>query len=503
MVAVRPCGCRDLWFSSRRYLCLAATGLGREAQCCLRCWAVLATVLGSAGSRRRAEPVDNAAMSIVVIGEGALAGRACRQLTSEGHTVNHLRGAGDKELAVALGEAVTAVAVLLHEDTAAIRYVLAVEHLRPGTRIYVALFDRTAADQLRAVVPEVTIISPADAALPTLLGSVMGADVVAVGPALPENAGAARTVLRRANGFLQVAGFDVPQEIRRAGVIGRLQGQFRAHDGNSAILLTGLIGMASIIVIDTAMLMAFKHLGFLTSAMEAVAVLSTVGPAPDADEYPWYQVFAIVAMLSAIIFLAVFTAGMVEHLLSGRYVGLFGRRVMPRSGHVVVVGLGQVGFRLCQELRALGVAVIALERSEHCRNLQLARAINIPVYLGDGSMRRTMQKLRVHRSLAVVAVGSDELDNVAVAITARALAAGVPVVIRAGTHDAIEETASLFSIGSVVDVDGLTVSAVSDWFAGDHPAFLADAGSDIAVVGWNGALLTRPKTVGSECPHVG
>lgn len=441
-------------------------------------------------------------MSVVVIGDGALAGRACRQLSSEGHVVNHLRGAGDKELRVALAERVTAVAVLLHDDTAAIRYVLAVEHLRPGTRVYVALFDRTAGDQLRAVVPEVTIISPADAALPTLLGAVMGPDVVAVGPALPEGGGAARTALRKANGFLQVAAFDVPQPIRRAGLIGRLQGQFRSHDGNSAILLTGLLGMLGIIVADTVLLMAFKHEGFLTATMEAVAVLSTVGPAPQAQEYPWYQAFAIVAMLAAIIFLAVFTAGMVEHLLSGRYVGLLGRRVMPRSGHVIVVGLGQVGFRLCQELRTLGVAVIGLERDAKSRNLQLARAIDIPVYLGDGSMRRTMQKLRVDRSLAVVAVGSDELDNVAVAITARALAPGVPVVIRAGTHDAIEETASLFSIGSVVDVDGLTVSAVSDWYAGDHPAFLADAGSDIAIVGWNGSLTTRPKTVGSACPHI-
>jgi hypothetical protein len=437
-----------------------------------------------------------------VIGDGALAGRACRQLTAEGHAVTHLRKAGDKELSVALTQSVTAVAVLLHDDTAAIRYVLAIEHIRPATRIYVALFDRTAADQLRSVVAEVTIISPADAAVPTLLGAVMGPDVVAVGPALPEAGGAARTALRRANGFLQVAAFDVPESIRTAGRIGRLKGQFRAHDGNSAILLTGLLGMLAIIVADTILLMAFKNKGFLTAAMEAVAVLSTVGPAPHAEDYPWYQVFAIAAMLAAIIFLAVFTAGMVEHLLSGRYVGLLGRRAMPRSGHVIVVGLGQVGFRLCQELRTLGVAVIALERRADCRNLQLARAINIPVYLGDGSMRRTMQKLSVDRSLAVVAVGSDELDNVAVAITARALAAGVPVVIRAGTHDAIEETASLFSIGSVVDVDGLTVSAVSDWCAGDHPAFLADAGTDIAIVGWNASLTTRPKTVGSECPHV-
>jgi Trk K+ transport system NAD-binding subunit len=183
-------------------------------------------------------------------------------------------------------------------------------------------------------------------------------------------------------------------------------------------------------------------------------------------------------------------------------VGLFGRRAMPRSGHVIVVGLGQVGFRLCQELSDQGLAVIGLERRAECPNLPLARAINIPVLIGDGGMRRVMQKLRVDRSLAVVAVASDELDNIAVSITARALAKGVPVIIRAGTHDAIEETASLFSIGSVVDVEGLTVSAVSDWYAGDHPAYLADVGSDIAVISWDGALVTRTKTVGSQCPHV-
>ena len=447
-------------------------------------------------------------MSVVVVGDGSLAGRACRQLTAEGHVVNHLRRAGDKDLAVALGQETDAVAVLLHDDTEAIRYVLAVEHLRPGVRIYVALFDRTAAQQIRAVVPGVTIISPADAALPTLLGAVMGPQVLAIGPALRGSAGRVgpgadqRSAVRKSNGFLEVGSFRVPDRMRRAGLIGRLKGQLRPHDGNSAILLTGLIGMLAIIVIDTFLLMAFKQKSLLTSASEAVAVLSTVGPAPRAEDYPWYQVFTIAAMLAAIIFLAVFTAGMVEHLLSGRYVGLLGRRAMPRSGHVIVVGLGQVGFRLCQELKAQGLAVIALERSGDCPNLPIARAADIPVLIGDGGMRRTMQKLNVDRSLAVVAVASNELDNVAVSITARALASGVPVVIRAGGHDAIAETASLFSIGSVVDVDGLTVSAVSDWYAGDHPAYLADAGSDIAVVSWDGKLHTRPKTVDSECPHV-
>lgn len=451
-------------------------------------------------------------MSVVIIGDTSIAGRACVKLSAVDQPVRHLRRPGD----AALHEAVTdpgvrGVAVLLHDDIAAARYVLAVEHLRPRIPIFVAVFDRTTAHQLRQVVPNVTVTSPADVALPTLMGALLGDRVVAIGPdpaddstwwRTPEGGSSQRVAVLRDGADLQVTPFHIPDGLRRRGLIGRLQGQFRPHDGNSAILLTGLLGMAAILVLDTVLSAAVLHKGFLDSLVEAVAVLSTVGPAPHAEGHPWYQVFAVIAMLSAIIFLAVFTAGTVEHLLSGRHVGLFGRRVLPHSGHVVVVGLGQVGLRLCQELRSQGIAVAALERDSRGRNLPIARAAGIPVLIGDGGMRRVQQRLHVESCLAVAAVASDDLDNIAVSITARALAPGVPVVMRAGNDGAIAETASLFRIGSVVDVNGLTVSAVADWASGDEPVFLADAGPDIVTVHRDGVVSRHGKVLGNECPHI-
>jgi len=47
-----------------------------------------------------------------------------------------------------------------------------------------------------------------------------------------------------------------------------------------------------------------------------------------------------------------------------------------------------------------------------------------------------------------------------VAISAQAVALDATVVIRAGADDAIDETRSLFRIGSVVDVNGLTATFV-------------------------------------------
>lgn len=452
-------------------------------------------------------------MTLLIIGDTSIAGRACLQLAAFGHDIRHLPAPSDTEVHEALtSDTISGVAVLLHDDTASIRYVLAVEHLRPRTPIFVALFDRTASAQLRSVVPSVTVASPADVALPTLMGVLMGDAILAIGPdpahgpahdVSPSSASIRRSALRADGATLTVSDYSVSDSVKRAGLIGRLKGQFRPHDGNSAILLTGLIGMAAIVVVDTVLSMLVLHRGFLDSLVEAVAVLSTVGPAPESEGHPWYQVFTVVAMLSAIIFLAVFTAGTVEHLLSGRYVGVFGRRALPRSGHVVVVGLGQVGLRLCQELQTQGIAVVALERDPTSRNLSIARSANIPVLIGDGGMRRTLSKMKVGSSLAIAAVASSELDNIAVSITARALAPGVPVVMRAGDHDAIAETTSLFRIGSVVDVNGLTVSAVADWADGDDPAYLADAGHEVATVMRDGTIELHPKVMSSECPHVG
>ena len=66
-------------------------------------------------------------------------------------------------------------------------------------------------------------------------------------------------------------------------------------------------------------------------------------------------------MLVALLFAAAFTGGLVERLIGRNLTGLLGRRAVPRSDHVVVVGLGQVGLRLCILLRDCGISVVAVD----------------------------------------------------------------------------------------------------------------------------------------------
>ncbi|MFZ4483820.1 MAG: NAD-binding protein, partial [Chthoniobacterales bacterium] len=252
--------------------------------------------------------------------------------------------------------------------------------------------------------------------------------------------------------------YRTPQSVKTRGFLGRLAGQFRPYDSGTRVLLGGAAGLLAIICADT--LVGLGHANFLRSLYDATRTTATIS-APALSDQPWLLLWATAAALFVMCFTAMFAAGIVNYLLSGRHAAIFGRRVAPRFGHVIVVGMGQVGLRLAQELRALGVAVIGIEQNTNARSLPIARSSGIPVLIGDGASKAALAAAGAHRAIALVAAGSEERDNIAVAVAALAANPQLRVVLRSGSDDAIEETRSLFRIGAVVDVNGLTASFVA------------------------------------------
>lgn len=109
-------------------------------------------------------------------------------------------------------------------------------------------------------------------------------------------------------------------------------------------------------------------------------VTVTVGPSEAADQgSDWFKLFSAVTMLLTLGFAAVLTAGVVNRLLDPRLTGIFGRSAVPRRDHVVVVGLGQVGFRLCELFRDLGVPVVAIEVNPDAKTCRGRRTCNCPL----------------------------------------------------------------------------------------------------------------------------
>ncbi|MBL8114113.1 MAG: NAD-binding protein [Acidobacteria bacterium] len=126
--------------------------------------------------------------------------------------------------------------------------------------------------------------------------------------------------------------------------------------------------------------------------------------------------------------------GILYSLLTGfvvtqRFEELLGRRRVPRHGHVVVLGLGNVGLRLLASLRNAGVPVVLLEHDERNEYLATVRR-DVPSVIGDARSEVVLRAAGVAEARAIVAVTGDDAVNLGAGLLARKIATSARVVIR-------------------------------------------------------------------------
>ncbi|MEU8136917.1 NAD(P)-binding protein [Streptodolium elevatio] len=431
---------------------------------------------------------------LVVIGDTNLARRVCASLTAREHTVHHLGEPNDSELRTALRTTPDGVAILLHDDVAALRYALAVAHISPQAPVTVTVFDRTVSEELKRLLPQCDVTSPADLAAPSLAGPCIDPANLAVHHR-PQGTRAVTAVDARPRlGACQPHGRQLGRRL------GRFAGQLRPHDAGTRLLVIGLTGILAVLLADWAWLVSHGHHP-AEALFHATRVVAAVGPATAPAHSYGYQLAASAAMLATLLFSALFTAGVIERMLGLKLIGLIGPRTLPRSGHVIVVGMGQVGLRLCAELQRHGVPVVGVERDPHAATARLARSLGIPVMTGHGGDRTVLEQLRLGKARSIAAVGSDDLDNIAVAIAAHGVAPATPVVIRAGDHEAIAETRSLLPLGTVRDVTGLAAGYVLARLVDEPVGGVIAHEHDIYLQRPDETFTPWPLTTRDDCRH--
>ncbi|KID30389.1 TrkA family protein [Prauserella sp. Am3] len=401
---------------------------------------------------------------LIVSDDEELSGSVADHAESWGNHVERLHRPDDDALHARLPHSIDGVAVVSRDDIVALRYALLVEHLAPQIRLAVTIFDRTVADELARAAPNCTVLAMTDAIVPALLGSCIAPDLVS----LQRVDGHTLAVRSTPDGPL-VERLPRPTRPWRHR-LGTVLGQFRPVDNSSRALLTGLLGMLFVFGLDSALAWAMFGEHWFDAIWHSARTLTTIGSSPAADHAPaWYKVLSTASMLAVLAFAAMFTAGFVERLMSSRLTGIIGARAVPRRHHVVVVGLGQAALRLCRELQGQGIDVVAVERGNHAPCLPLARELGVPVVLGRGGDRFLLQRLSLPKARALAAVSSDGLQNISVAVTARAVAPHLPIVLRAGGDDVTAESQSLFRIGTVCDISRIAGPFIAARLLGLEP----------------------------------
>jgi len=353
--------------------------------------------------------------AVLVLGDSEGLGAALLRKLEQSHvSATSAQSLSDSDTSAILTERRwDSVAVVTRDDVLALRLTLLSAHLRPDLPLWVTMFDRTITRELRHVVPAVHVISPSE---------LVATDL------------AEHCVTALAGGNSQ----------RRNGV--------RLVDDSLRLLVRAGIGLVLALILEASIAAAALHEGVVNALYFSTRSVATVAGTPGAASgAAWFKGLSALDTLAALLLVAVFTAALVRRLSRPRLTTLLGPRAAPARGHVLLIGFGQVGFRLAQELRRRGVAVLGVERDPDAPCVRLARAAGIPVAIGRGDDRETLERLGIRRCAAVAAVTSTDLVNVAVGLAARDLSPGVSLVLRLGDGEVAAETNSLLHLGRICD----------------------------------------------------
>jgi len=205
------------------------------------------------------------------------------------------------------------------------------------------------------------------------------------------------------------------------------------------------------------------HEGVVDALYFSTRSVATVAGAPGAASAGgWYKLLSALDTIAALLLVAVLTAALVRRLSRPRLTTVLGPRAAPARGHILLIGFGQIGFRLAQELHRRQVAVLGVERDPDAPCLRLARAAGIPVAIGRGDDRETLERLGIAGCAAVAAVTSSDLVNVAIGLAASDLAPGTPLVLRLGDGEVAAETDSLLHLGAICDAHKIAASVLAE-----------------------------------------
>jgi Trk K+ transport system NAD-binding subunit len=175
------------------------------------------------------------------------------------------------------------------------------------------------------------------------------------------------------------------------------------------------------------------------------------------------KIFGILLILLGVASTSVLYAFVANFIITRRLAQTLGReQATELNDHVIVCGLGALGFEVVQSLNRQGVKVVAVDKSDQgAFNLDIQR-LGIPLIFGDISQPQTLRAANVRQASTLALLTGDDLANLKAALSARAEFASLHpgdqplhVVLRLFDLDLAERVAETFNIQTSYSASGL------------------------------------------------
>lgn len=103
--------------------------------------------------------------------------------------------------------------------------------------------------------------------------------------------------------------------------------------------------------------------------------------------------------------------------------------------HIVLIGLGHLGYRVAQRLHEMGEQVVVVELNLGTPTALAAREAGIPVIHADARHPGSLEGANIKDARTIILASQDDAMNLQIALRARSLNPGIQVVIRIFDED--------------------------------------------------------------------
>jgi Trk K+ transport system NAD-binding subunit len=170
---------------------------------------------------------------------------------------------------------------------------------------------------------------------------------------------------------------------------------------------------------------------WLDSFYFVVTMMTTVGFGDyNLQRAPWWlKLYGCGLMLGGAALIAIFFGIITDYIVSARVEQALGRRKSSQTHHVIVIGLGDVGTRVTEELHRIGEPVVAIDRdAEHESVPQLQDRLH--VIIGDADRESTLDQANIRQARAAIVTTTNDLDSLRIAHQAEMLNPRLRTVVR-------------------------------------------------------------------------
>jgi voltage-gated potassium channel len=162
--------------------------------------------------------------------------------------------------------------------------------------------------------------------------------------------------------------------------------------------------------------------------------LQAVGTFP---QHPFLQAFHFLMPLVGLIILA---QGLADF---GSL--LFNRRARSKewemavastlNDHIVLIGLGHLGYRIVHKLHEIGKQVVVIELNPSVDSFKAVQKMGVPVIQEDGTRTIALEAANITHARTVILASQNDAMNLQIALKARSLNPGIQVIIRIFDED--------------------------------------------------------------------